>query len=222
MLTVSNPGLENGLPLENALIFQAVAQETGLSLTPRPAAIADEDWQHVEALLRGNLPAFERLYQQHGGRMKSIACNLMGNTSDAEDAVQESFLKVYRSIRSFQGHSSLSTWMYRILVNTCLDLKRKQRRQELPEPTGSQEDVPHPPGLTANHPLRLTLEKIVASLDERLRNVFLLFEVEGFKHLEIAEMLNISEAASKVALFQAKRELRGKLARSQPATRNQT
>jgi RNA polymerase sigma-70 factor (ECF subfamily) len=112
--------------------------------------------------------------------------------------------------------------MYRILVNTCLDLKRKQRRQELPELAGSQEDVPSPQRLTANHPLRLTLEKIVSSLDERLRNVFLLFEVEGFKHVEIAEMLNISEAASKVALFQAKRELRVKLARSQPATRNQT
>ena len=221
MLTVSKLGLENGSPLENALIFQAVAQETGLSLPPKPAAIADEDWQHVEALLRGSLPAFERLYLQHGGRMKSIACNLMGNTSDAEDAVQESFLKVYRSIRSFQGHSSLSTWIYRILVNTCLDLKRKRRRQELPETANSPEDIPHPQGLTANHPLRLTLEKIVANLDERLRNVFLLFEVEGFRHSEIAGMLNISEAASKVALFQAKRELRGRLARSQHAARNQ-
>jgi RNA polymerase sigma-70 factor, ECF subfamily len=221
MLTVSKLGLENGPPLENALIFQAVAQETGLSLPPKPAAIADEDWQHVEALLRGSLPAFERLYLQHGGRMKSIAFNLMGNTSDAEDAVQESFLKVYRSIRSFQGHSSLSTWIYRILVNTCLDLKRKRRRQELPETANSPEDIPHPQGLTANHPLRLTLEKIVANLDERLRNVFLLFEVEGFRHSEIAGMLNISEAASKVALFQAKRELRGRLARSQHAARNQ-
>jgi RNA polymerase sigma-70 factor, ECF subfamily len=221
MLTVSKLGLENGPPLENALIFQAVAQETGLNLHPKPAAIADDDWQQVEALLRGSLAAFERLYQQHGGRMKSIACNLMGNTSDAEDAVQESFLKVYRSIRSFQGHSSLSTWIYRILVNTCLDLKRKRRRQELPETAGSQEDIPHPPGLTANHPLRLTLEKIVANLDERLRNVFLLFEVEGFRHSEIAGMLNISEAASKVALFQAKRELRGRLTRSQHAARNQ-
>jgi RNA polymerase sigma-70 factor (ECF subfamily) len=207
--------------LENALIFQAVAQETGLSLPPKPAAIADEDWQQMEGLLRGSLPAFERLYQQHGGRLKSIACNLMGNTSDAEDAVQESFLKVYRSIRSFQGHSSLSTWLYRILVNTCLDLKRKQRRQALPDTAGSQEDIPHPQGLTANHPLRLTLEKIVSSLDERLRNVFLLFEVEGFRHSEIADMLNISEAASKVALFQAKRELRRLLARSRHATRNQ-
>ena len=221
MLTESKLGLENGPPLENALIFQAVAQETGLSLPPKPAAIADEDWQHVEALLRGSLPAFERLYQQHGGRMKSIACNLMGNTSDAEDAVQESFLKVYRSIRSFQGHSSLSTWIYRILVNTCLDLKRKQRRQALPEIASSQDDIPHPQGPTANQPLRLTLEKIVAGLDERLRHVFLLFEVEGFRHSEIAGMLNISEAASKVALFQAKRELRGLLARSRHAARNQ-
>jgi len=191
-----------------------------LSLPPKPAAIAEEDWQHIEACIRGSRPAFERLYQQHGGRMKSVACNLMGNTSDAEDAVQESFLKVYRNIRGFQGQSSLSTWIYRILVNTCLDLKRKQRRQELPEAAGSPEDLAHP-GLTTNHPLRLTLEKIVGSLDERPRSVFLLFEVEGFRHAEIAGMLNISEAASKVALFQAKRELRGLLARSRDAARNQ-
>jgi RNA polymerase sigma-70 factor (ECF subfamily) len=207
--------------LENALTLQAVAQETGVSLPPKPAAIADEDWQQIEACIRGSLPAFERLYQQHGGRMKSIACNLLGNTSDAEDAVQECFLKVYRNIRSFQGHSSLSTWIYRILLNTCLDLKRKQRRQELPETAGSSEDLAHPAGLTTNHPLRLTLEKIVGSLDERPRSVFLLFEVEGFRHAEIAGMLNISEAASKVALFQAKRELRGLLARSREAARNQ-
>lgn len=213
--------MENGPPLENALIFEAVAQETGLSLPPKPASIAEEDWQHVEALLRVSLPAFERLYQQHGGRMKSIACNLMGSASDAEDAVQESFLKVYRSIRTFQGQSSLSTWIYRILVNTCLDLKRKRRRQELPEFVSSPENIPHPQGRTANHPLRLTLEKVVASLDDRLRNVFLLFEVEGFRHSEIAGMLNISEAASKVALFQAKRELRGLLAKSRHAARNQ-
>jgi len=69
--------------------------------------------------------------------------------------------------------------------------------------------------------LRLTLEKIVGRLNERPRNVFLLFEVEGFRHAEIAGMLNISEAASKVALFQAKRELRGLLARSRDAARNQ-
>ena len=216
-MTVSNPGLENGRPLENALILQGVTQEKGLSFRPKPAAIADEDWQQVEACTRGSLSAFERLYKQHGGRMKSIACNLMGNTSDAEDAVQESFLKVYRSIGSFQGYSSLSTWIYRILVNTCLDLKRKQRRQELPESGSSAEDLAHPSGLSSNQPLRLTLEKIVGSLDERSRNVFLLFEVEGFRHAEIAEMLSISEAASKVALFQAKRELRGLLAKSKGA-----
>ncbi len=91
-----------------------------MSLPPKPAAMADNDWQLIEECSRGSLPAFERLYQQHGGRMKSIACNLMGNTSDAEDAVQESFLKVYRSLKSFQGQSSLSTWIYRILVKTAM------------------------------------------------------------------------------------------------------
>ena len=162
MLTESKLGLENGPPLENALIFQAVAQETGLSVPLKPAAIADEDWQHVEALLRGSLPAFERLYQQHGGRMKSIACNLMGNTSDAEDAVQESF------IESLPKHPELSRATLRCRPGStgfssipAADLKRKQRRQALPEIASSQDDIPHPQGLTANHPLCLTLEKII-------------------------------------------------------------
>src|SRR5437899_1115923 len=76
----------------------------------------------------GNLAAFERLYQAHGSRMKSIAFNLLHNTSDAEDAVQEAFLKIYRGVGEFRADASFSTWIYRILVNACYDLARKSRR----------------------------------------------------------------------------------------------
>lgn len=184
-----------------------------------PPGVADEDAILVEDCRGGDLSAFERLYQRHGRRMKSLACNLLGNTADAEDAVQEAFLKVYRNMRSFQGQSSFSTWVYRILVNTCLDMLRKRRGQGMPEeeviPEGPHFAVPH-----RDHPLRMTLEKLLGKLDGRLRHVFLMFEVEGFKHSEIAGMLDISEASSKHALFEAKRELRRLLLRSQGAVRS--
>ena len=158
-----------------------------------------------------DIAAFEDLYRSHGGRMKSVAMNLLGNTSDAEDAVQEAFLKLYRSCGSFKGESLRSTWLYRILVNTCYDIGR--RRQRSPEPAtpddeqaAAEQAAPQP-----DHTLRLTLERALVRLPEVQRSVFLLFEVEGFKHREIAEILDIPEGTSKHALFTAKRELQDRL-----------
>jgi RNA polymerase sigma-70 factor, ECF subfamily len=198
--------------LEHTLTLQPT-QETGLSHSLRPAATADGDWESVEACRKGSLAAFDKLYQRHGGRMKSIACNLMGNPTDAEDAVQEAFLKIYRNVKTFRGQSSFSTWVYRILVNTCIDMKRKRHLHDVVQPSPVA-GIAQPALPASNHPLRLTLEKLVGRLDARLRHVFLLFEVEGFKHSEIAEILEISEASSKHALFEAKRELRDRLKRS--------
>src|SRR5439155_1012778 len=77
---------------------------------------------------------FEELYRSHGARMKSVAYNILGNPSDAEDAVQEAFLRAYRGIAAFKGTAQGSTWMYRILVNACHDMGRQRRREwESPE-----------------------------------------------------------------------------------------
>lgn len=172
----------------------------------------DPSWMNesslVEACRSGDLQAFEQIYRDHGVRMKSIACNLLENVHDAEDAVQEAFLKIYRGIPKFRGGSSLATWIYRILVNTCYDLRRKrQRRIEDPElnPGVELKSSTHS---GRDHPLRLTLEKNLGRLEPRARTVFLLYEVEGFKHSEIAAILKIPEGTSKNVLFQAKRELR--------------
>ena len=85
--------------------------------------------QLLEGCRAGNVSAFERLYEMHGARMKSVAANLLGDLSDAEDAVQDCFLKVYRGAASFRGASRLSTWIYRVLVNTCYDMLRKRGRR---------------------------------------------------------------------------------------------
>jgi RNA polymerase sigma-70 factor, ECF subfamily len=151
------------------------------------------------------LGGFERLYAAHGARLKSIACNLLGNRADAEDAVQEAFLKAYRARGGFKGDSAPFTWLYRILVNSCMDTgRRRQRRREDQEPETPVENA----APLADHPLRLALEAALGQLAPRLRAVFLLAEAEGFTHREIGQILDIAEGTSKHDLFQAKRELR--------------
>src|SRR5262249_39445082 len=98
------------------------------------STVAAQTWVDDSALAAacqaGDLRAFERLYQMHGSRMKSMARNLLGTTSDAEDAVQDTFLKIQRSIASFRGQSSFATWSFRILINTCYDARRSRMRKK--------------------------------------------------------------------------------------------
>ncbi len=136
--------------------------------------------------------------------MKSIAANLLGSLADAEDAVQETFLKVYRGASGFRGGASPTTWIYRILVNACYDqIRRRTRRAEAPLPA-KLELAAHG---EADHPLRLALEVELRRLPASERAAFLLCEVEGFTHREAAEILEVPEATSRTFLFRAKRRL---------------
>jgi len=141
--------------------------------------------------------------------MKSVAANLLNDTSDAEDAVQEAFLKIYRALPGFKGESLLSTWLYRILVNTCHDLGRRRTRSPEVPAADRPEDVrePEPRAPPVDPALRLTLERLIHRLPPLPRTVFVLFEVEGFKHREIAGILGIPEGTSRYALFEAKKAL---------------
>ena len=110
-------------------------------------------------------------------------------------------MKVHRSIHTYNGQASFSTWVYRILVNTCTDTQRSRQRQ-------TEELSENLTGRETNVSLRIALERALASLSERHRTVFLLAEVEGFMHSEIAAILNIPLGTSKGWLFEARRELR--------------
>ena len=178
---------------------------TGLSLAADDASLA-------AACQAGDLRAFERLYHLHGSRMKGIARNLLGTTSDAEDAVQDTFLKIQRSIASFRGQSSFATWSFRILINTCYDARRsRMRKKEVAHQEPDESPRPEPRAASAHPSLRIALERALAQLTHHQRDVFLLYEVEGFCHSEIASILDISETASKNTLFQAKKNLRRSL-----------
>ena len=164
----------------------------------------------VEGCRQGSLPSFERLYEEHGARMKSIARNLLGSVPEAEDAVQDAFLKVYRSLRRFRGGSAFSTWVYRILVNVCYDRLRGRRRRQIVERPMPARIALAPAGET-DHPLRLAIEAALSRLEERERAAFLLCEVEGFSHKEAGEILEVTEGSSRALLFKARRRLQREL-----------
>lgn len=155
-----------------------------------------------------DLAAFEALYASHGPRMKSLALNMLGNRSDAEDAVQEAFLRAYRSRASFRQDASLWTWVYRILLNTCRDVgRRRTTRGEAPL------DEPHMdrPARDVDQPLRLALKHALDELSPIYREVFVLCEVEGHTHREVADILDIPEGTSKGRLFEARQRLKAHL-----------
>jgi len=183
---------------------------TPAGIDPAAEAARAEDSALAAACQAGDLRAYERLYALQGARMKNLARNLLGTPHDAEDAVQETFLKVQRGIGSFRGQSSFVTWTFRILVNTCHDARRKRmRKKEVASEDDTGEPLRPEPRAPGSHPsLRLALERALAELTRHQRDVFLLYEVEGFHHAEIAAMLEITETASKNTLFQAKKNLR--------------
>jgi RNA polymerase sigma-70 factor (ECF subfamily) len=178
---------------------------------PNPAAMdaVSEDAALAAGCRSGDLRAYERLYAMHGARMKNMARNVLGSVIDAEDAVQETFLKVQRSIAGFRGQSSFVTWTYRILINTCYDARRSRlRNREVANDDSEEAPRPEPRAPGAHPSLRMALERALAKLTQHQRDVFLLYEVEGFRHAEIAGMLEMTETASKNTLFQAKKNLR--------------
>ncbi|OLB35378.1 MAG: hypothetical protein AUH11_14895 [Acidobacteria bacterium 13_2_20CM_57_17] len=208
-----------GLALPWKARISSVPRERGTRVEPSEHFVggpnlAAEDAQSEDAALAaacrsGDLRAYERLYEIHGARMKNLARNLLGNPVDAEDAVQETFLKVHRSIAGFRGQSSFVTWTYRILINTCYDARRSRLRKKEVANEDSEESPGFEPRAPGAHPtLRMALERALAKLTQHQRDVFLLYEVEGFRHAEIAGMLEMTETASKNTLFQAKKSLR--------------
>ena len=155
----------------------------------------------ISARAGADWSAFEEVFRVHAARMKSIAYNLLGNEQDAEDALQEAFLKSCRAQGTFQKGAALHTWVYRILINLCLDEGR--RRQRRPSLTAGIDAA----SAQAGADLRFALRQAVSQLASRHRTVFLMAAVEGLPHAEIAAILEISETNSRTLLLEARRQL---------------
>ena len=163
---------------------------------------------------KADVPAFEELYRQHSTRLFNLAWRMCGTRADAEDLLQEIFLLAYRKLPEFRGESSVGTWLYRLAMNRCLDhLKSRQTRANGATLT-LDEEVMAGPRLTGDGGSgikRLDLERAIARLPEGARAAFILHDVEGFQHGEIASILGISEGTSKSQVHKARLKLRAHL-----------
>ena len=170
------------------------------------------DLELAERCQQGDAGAFEELYRQHAGRLYNLAYRMAGSAPEAEDLLQEMFLHAHRKLASFRGESSLGTWLYRLGMNQCLDhLRGRQAKMDrasesLDRPSVEQPVAPMPAVPSAVS--RIDLERAVGRLPDGCRAVFLLHDVEGFEHGEIASILGISVGTSKSQVHKARMKLR--------------
>jgi RNA polymerase sigma-70 factor, ECF subfamily len=172
--------------------------------------------QVIEKAKAGDVSCFEALYTRHKRRVFSLCLRMTGNHAQAEDFTQEAFLQLYRKIASFRGESAFSTWLHRLSVNIVLMHFRKKGLPEvsLEESLEPQHEGEAPKEIGArDHVLhgsidRITLERAIAELPPGYRIVFILHDVEGYEHNEIAEILGCSIGNSKSQLHKARMKLR--------------
>lgn len=184
---------------------------------PAPAPARAEEMALVERCRTGDLAAFEELYRAHAGRLFSLACRMLGNPSDAEDLLQEIFLSAHRKLDGFRGESALGTWLYRLATNHCLDFLRS-RANRSSQVTDTLEDdpgwfEPGRAGLAEQAVSRIDLERALARLPDGCRAAFVLHDVQGLEHREVAAALGIAEGTSKSQVHKARLRLRALLQR---------
>jgi len=189
----------------------------------------DSDLDLVKRAQEGDADAFASLFHNHKARIYSVCLRMTNNTAEAEDLTQDAFLQVFRKLATFRGDSALSTWLYRIAVNTVLmHFRKKSLRQiSLDEPMnqdakqvrreyGSRDDR-----LTGSVD-RIALARAIKELPDGYRTIFLLHEVEGYEHQEIAELLDCSVGNSKSQLHKAKLRIRELLGRARQENESKT
>ncbi len=166
---------------------------------------------------QGDAAAFEGLYQLHNRRVYSLCLRMVGNTAEAEDLTQEAFLQLFRKISTFRGESAFSTWLHRLAVNVVLMKLRKKSGKEtsLEQVTDPDEESGTPRRDFGTLDVRLSgsldrvnLQRAVEQLPPGYKAVFVLHDVQGFEHNEIAEIMGCSIGNSKSQLHKARMRLR--------------
>jgi RNA polymerase sigma-70 factor (ECF subfamily) len=178
----------------------------------------------IERAKQGDAEAFEVLYNLHKRRVYSLCLRMTANTAEAEDLSQEAFLQLFRKIGTFRGESAFSTWLHRMAVNVVLMRLRKkglsvvplEETMETDEESPKKEPGAQDPSL-AGAVDRLELQRAVEALPPGYRTIFVLHDIEGFEHNEIADMVGCSIGNSKSQLHKARMKLRDSLRTSRAA-----
>jgi RNA polymerase sigma-70 factor (ECF subfamily) len=168
-----------------------------------------------EKMIRGELLPFEELFKLHHRKVYALCLRMTGNTAEAEDLSQEVFIQVFRKLGTFRGESAFSTWLHRLTVNHVLMYFRKcrRRREQLTEDGELPERLIKGRNVLTSFPIldRLALDEAIVKLAPGYRAVFVLHDVEGLQHFEIANILGCSVGTSKSQLHKARMKMRSLL-----------
>jgi RNA polymerase sigma-70 factor (ECF subfamily) len=180
--------------------------------------MASDEKALIRRLQAGETSAFRELVENHKRALFNLAYDLLGNVQDAEDISQEAFIKVYRSIGDFRGEAQIGSWMYRIVVNLCLNRRRKKALSAMELRESFEDDERHQPTPASDHEsdpekateaemMRQHLRQALEQLSPQQRTIFVLRHDDDLPLAEISKMLKISEGTVKSHLFRALRKL---------------
>jgi RNA polymerase sigma-70 factor (ECF subfamily) len=181
------------------------------ALALRCAPVLTDMTDDVALAAAGDVSAFERVYQTHLPRVHSLVRRMTGGR-DADELTQDVFVRVWQKLASFRGEAAFSTWLHRLAVNVVIERFRSEtlRRQRLRDGEDIFDRIAAP---TRSRDLSLDFETALAKLPDGAREIFVLHDVEGYKHHEIASLLDISAGTSKAQLHRARMMLRRHLGR---------
>ncbi len=211
------------LPYTVSQNFEKVQAEKRVSLKRlQPDEIIDNvglasDFELVQAVAKGGIEAFEELYNRHHRRVYSVCVRMLRNSTEAEDLTQDVFFQLYRKISSFRGDSAFTTWLHRLTVNQVLMHFRKRHVKF--EKTTEESKIPVQIASGTENPKKariidqIALENAVVQLPTGYRNVFVLHDVEGYEHEEVAKLLGCAAGTSKSQLSKARLKLQKLLLR---------
>ncbi|MCB0733934.1 MAG: RNA polymerase sigma factor [Bacteroidetes bacterium] len=169
----------------------------------------DTERRLIEACLGGDSSAFEQIYKQLSEKMYMVSLRYTQNDSDAQDVLQEAFIRIYKNLNRFKFQGSFEGWCRRIVVNSSIELIRKRNRHQFDDIEQTEAIALDPKSIS-----KLTMQELlglIRQLPDGYRTVFNMYVIEGYSHKEIGETLGISENTSKTQLFKARQALQKKL-----------
>lgn len=201
------------------LDYPVIHKGNGLSRAKSPSevkkmvsTVTATDFELTQAAAKGDMSAFEEIYQRHHRRVYSICLRMLQNAYEAEDLTQDVFIQLYRKVGSFRGDSAFTTWLHRMTVNQVLMhfRKRNVKYEKTTEEGETPDQVVAGTADPEKMPIvdKIALENAIDQLPTGYKNVFVLHDVEGFEHEEVARILGCSVGTSKSQLHKARLKLR--------------
>lgn len=188
---------------------RAIALRTPPMIDPQTAPGTDDSVALVALAARGDVSAFERLYQRSAGRVYAVCVRMTGDPQRARELAHDAFVRAWERLSTFRGEAAFETWIHRIAVNVVLGAARSERRRENRMVTSTDETADDTDVRFGSAPpdveTRVDLERAIAALPPRAREVFVLHDVEGYRHDEIADRLDLQSSSVRAQLHRARR-----------------